>query len=329
MAAYRPVPGLLLAASRCYALKVKRTIEVKGEILRRERENRSLTQEQLSELSNLGVRTVRRLESGEGSRESLERVVRALQIDPEQALVEESPEASRASLLKVEALEFEFSVSLVEKEFLDQMTQRVETIRRYLARETGFLMPDVRFRDNLELVDETYRFLVRERLSAVGRVVLGKLLAVKGDVHLLHGEKVLDPTYGLPACWIEPAEKARALELSCLVFTPVDVVSTHLTQTVRKNSHALLGLEDTAFYLESLKRPTLVADVVPNKLSLSTLRSVLRQLLKEELSIRDLETILETLADYATPLHHTQQLVEVVREALVESTYEYAVPKNF
>lgn len=278
---------------------MRRTVDIDGALVRKERESRHWTQEKLSEVCRLGVRTVRRLESGQASLESLRRVAEALNLEPTDILLESSTGPQAWSQLEslFDLLVVEFAPNICNEDFIKNFVERVGSVRRHLYRELGYLMPGVRFRDHLKVETGTYRILVREKIVEQAQLKLDSLLAVGGELDSLVGTPCHDPTYRMPALWIAPENKETALKAGASVFTPVDVISTHLTSIVRERAYQLLGIEETAALLDDLNRPRTVQEVIPHKLTLTELRALLRELLKEQISIRDLGLILELLAD--------------------------------
>jgi flagellar biosynthesis protein FlhA len=287
-------------------------IEVNGERLRQERERRAWTQEELSEKSGLGIRTLRRMEAGSASKDSLRRVTQALALEPEVFLDSPVKRSDCNDLLRFELISIEVAPDLIP--MMDSLHERVSSIRRHIAFELGILTPGVRFRDNLHLSQGEYVIKVRELPAGSGTVHMGKHLAVgpAEELALLDGEETLDPTYGMNAKWIP--EKSERCEI--MYFDPTSVVATHLTHTIRTQAHRLLGIEDVHKMLDGLDMPHLVSAVVPEPVSLAKLRAVLRELLREEVSIRDLGLILETLADVAQTERSVAELVAPVRVAL-------------
>lgn len=278
---------------------MRRTVEIDGALLRKERESRAWTQERLSEESSLGVRTVRRLESGQGSLDSLRRVAEVLNLDPDDVVLDTNPEPHswRPDDSRFDLLVVEFSTDICTEDFVNCFVERVGRIRRHIYQQLGYVVPGVRFRDNLKVESGHYRILIRERSEASGRLHLNRLLAIGGELSAVDGEDCLDPTYQMPAKWIEPPTKTEAEKVGASVFRPVDVMSTHLTQLIRQNAYRLLGIEETAALLDDLHRPRTVQEVLPQRISLTQLRTLLRELLKEQISIRDLALILEVIAD--------------------------------
>ena len=301
---------------------MKKKVDINGDALRREREKRALTQEELSERTRLGVRTLRRLEAGQGTLETIKRVTDALAREPQVGVTFEPPAVPDPQKfsqrdLRFDLLELEMSSTLVSMFERDSpIWERVRAIRRHVAFELGFSVPGVRFCDNLQIPPDSYRIKVRELPAAHGQIRLGKLLAIGPEDKLsaLQGERTQDPTYGMPAVWIDKSFHTEAKALGVMTFDNVSVVATQLTEVIRRSAHRLLGIDEVQDLLDILDRPALVAELIPGRLSLTTLRSVLRNLLEERVSIRDLGLILETLADHAPG--SAEALTEIVRQAL-------------
>ncbi|MBX3170061.1 MAG: FHIPEP family type III secretion protein [Candidatus Eremiobacteraeota bacterium] len=284
---------------------MKKHLEVNGEIVRKAREKRAWTQEELSERTRLGIRTVRRLEAGRGSWESIRRVAEELELKPEATLPQPNREREQRDWLQLDLLKIELSTSLlgqVPKPFLDPLLDKLSGLRKYIAQEYGWIMPGVRLCDHLSVPDGAYRIFVRELKVAEGRLEPDKLLAVarsQGELGKLSGQDLLDPCWQRPARWIQAEEAERARESGCAVFTAAALLTQHLRLQVELQAHRLLGLDDVARRLEKFEHRRLLEEVVPQKVDLITLRWVLRELLKELVPIRDLAAILESLADHA------------------------------
>lgn len=297
--------------------------KIKGDIIRREREKRAWTQEELSERTRLGVRTLRRLEAGQGgSLETIRRVAEALDLSPEATLTTEPKDDRRrvhADWLYVDPVMVVVGSAWIEH--IPAFIERVGSVRRHVAQQLGFLAPGVRLRDDLELPPGGYRIMIRGLTAARGEIVPGRVLALGQAPQLARvtGHPCADPTYGMPGVWIELAHQLQAEEAGCMIFSPVTVLATHLTEVVRANAWRLLGIDEVHYLLELLEPRKLVAEVIPSRVSVITLRAVLRELLRERVSIRDLPLVLETLADQAAAGVTVEELVERVREALGES----------
>ena len=292
-------------------------LEVQGNLIRKEREARAWTQEELSERSGLGIRTLRRLEAGVASKHSIKKVTEALSLEPRTILAAPAPKNDPWELLQLDLLSVAVAPDLIP--FFEMLYTRVSSVRKHLANECGFLLPGVRFQDDLRLPERTYLIKVREVARGSGMVYPDKRLLVAGPEMLqkIKGEPACDPTYGMPGKWVALDDLPQCLD-GLLSFTPVDVVSTHLTYIARTHAFQLLGVDEVERMLRALNRPTLVAEVVPRLLSLGKLRGLLQDLLEDGVSIRDLSFILEFLLDTAQPDHSRAELTDLVRVALSE-----------
>jgi len=211
-------------------------------------------------------------------------------------------------------------VGLVDASRGGTLLDRVASLRQQLAKELGVVMPPVHVCDNLELVPGGYRVLVSGNGIGTGTCKAGRLLAVDptGNCPPIEGDKTLDPTFGMPARWIVNRDKEMAEALGYTVVDHSTVIATHLGELLRVNAHRLLGRQEVQHLLDVLARtaPKVVDDVVPNLMSLGDIVRVLRNLVREGVSIRDLRTILESLAELTAQTKDVEQLTELVRERL-------------
>ncbi len=178
-----------------------------------------------------------------------------------------------------------------------RLTEQIKGLRRSIASEMGFVLPPVRIQDNMELAAETYAIRIKEIEAGRGQLRPTRLLAMnpKGGLPELAGEPTQEPAFGLPALWIEPAEKDEAVFRGYTVVDPASVLTTHLTEAVRESMAELLSYAETQKLLDELPREQqkLVSDLVAAQISLGGIQRVLQALLAERVSIRDLPTILE------------------------------------
>ncbi|TSI11392.1 flagellar biosynthesis protein FlhA [Lysinibacillus sp. BW-2-10] len=250
--------------------------------------------------------------------------------DPEELLeIEEevatdtikSPE-NVVNLLNVDPIEFEFGyglIPLVDAAQGGDLLDRVVMIRRQLALELGLVIPVVRIRDNIQLQPNEYRIKVKGNEMARGELLLDHYLAMSpGDDDSIEGIDTIEPSFGLPAKWITEKTKEDAEMLGYTVVDPPSVVSTHLTEIIRANAHELLGRQETKQLIDHLHEnyPILVDELTPTPLSIGEIQKVLARLLKENVSIRNLPIIFETLADYSKLTSDPDILTEYVRQAL-------------
>ena len=227
------------------------------------------------------------------------------------------------SLLKVDTMELEVGyglVGLVDKSSGGDLLDRITGIRRQLAVDLGLVMPPVRIRDNVELEPEQYRVKIRGNTIGEGRLRPDRLLAMDSGIASgkLDGERTTEPAFGLDAWWIEPRMAPRAESMNYTVVEPSNVLATHLSELVKRHADELLTREEVNNLIEGLKEraPKLVEEVVPAIVKPGELQKVLQGLLRESVPIRDLETVLEVLAEWAPRTKDTEVLVEYARNGL-------------
>ena len=226
-------------------------------------------------------------------------------------------------LLKQDLLEIEIGYALIPLVDVVQggdLLERITTIRKQLASDVGVVLPPIRIRDNVQLKPGRYLLRLKGNEVASGEIVMNRLLALgsvaEGDEP--SGFPTMDPAFGLPAWWIVPSERERAESLGLAVVEPPAVLATHLSEVIRTHYAELLTRQDVQHLLDTFKveYPAVVSSVVPEPLSLGQVQKVLQNLLAERLPIRDLLTILETLADYSEVTKEPDILTEYVRMAL-------------
>jgi flagellar biosynthesis protein FlhA len=237
---------------------------------------------------------------------------------------EDMPEEEEVkSLLEMDTMELEIGFALIPLVDTNQggtLLNRIKAIRRQLALEMGFIVPPVRIRDNLQLDANGYAVMLKGVKVATGTIFPDKYLIMnpEGDVESIDGIPTKEPAFGLPAKWADEAVKDIAEMEGFTIVDPSTVIATHLTEVIKKSAYEILGRQDTQDLLDKLKEkyPKLVDDVVPNILDLGTVNRVLQSLLKERVSIRNLQSILEVLASFGTQNKHPDYLTEKVRYAL-------------
>lgn len=224
----------------------------------------------------------------------------------------------------VEPLALEVGYGLVDLvERTGGVVERVQDFRRKFALETGLLIPTVHIRDNAELDAREYRILLKGVEIGRNHLPPGRCLAVHpgGDVPVFPGIETREPVFGLPACWIHKnlAEDARKAGLT--VAEPVQVVSAHLSEMVRQHADELVTRQEVQDLIERIREthPRVVEELQSAVPSLGTVQAVLRNLLRESVSIRDMLTIVETLADHAAKNHDPVSLTEAVRKGIARS----------
>ncbi|CAG0999778.1 Flagellar biosynthesis protein FlhA [Phycisphaerales bacterium] len=239
-------------------------------------------------------------------------------------------------LLKVDVLELEVGYGLVQLVDASQggdLLDRISAIRRQLAVELGLVMPPVRIRDNMQLGLHDYRLKIRGNVIATGQTRPGRMLAMDSGITTgpIEGEKTREPAFGLDAWWIDPALRSRAETMNYTVVDPASVLATHITEIVRKHADELLTRDEVNNLLEQLKQsaPKLVEESVPAVVKPIDLQKILQNLLRERVPIRDLETIVETLADWGTKTKDLDVLTEYVRNAIRRTIcHQHASPRT-
>ncbi|RKL69011.1 flagellar biosynthesis protein FlhA [Salipaludibacillus neizhouensis] len=233
-----------------------------------------------------------------------------------------SPE-SVINLLQVDPIEFEFGYGLIPLADANQggdLLDRVVMIRRQLAIEMGMVVPVIRIRDNIQLQPNEYSIKIKGNEVARGELLLDHFMAMSPGVddENITGIETVEPAFGLPALWISEELKEQAELSGYTVVDPPSVVSTHLTEVIKKHAHELIGRQETKQLIDHLNEtyPTLVEDVTPNPLSTGDIQKVLSNLLREKVSIRNLPIIFETLADYGQMTKDTDLITEYVRQSL-------------
>jgi len=229
-------------------------------------------------------------------------------------------------LLPVDLLELEVGfdlVALVDPNKGGSLVERVSAIRKNLASELGIIMPSVHIRDSLRLAPSAYRLLVSGNEIGRGELRVGRFLAMdpSGSLPAIAGERVAEPAFGLPAHWVTAADRERVEGLGYTVVDAATVAATHLTELLRAVAPELLGRREAQELLDILARrePRLVDELMPNILTLGEVIQVLRQLLRESIPIRDLRSILETLADAGRETKDPLELTERVRRRLARA----------
>jgi flagellar biosynthesis protein FlhA len=237
----------------------------------------------------------------------------------------ETPE-QMLEMVVVDPIELEIGYSLIpiiDEDSQDNLLRRITSIRRQLMSEIGLILPVVRIRDNLRLPPQSYRIKIRGQEVATNEIMLDRLLAIPGsDIdEPLQGAPTSEPAFGLPAIWISASEQNQAELKGYTVVTPLSVLCTHLTEIVRSHASDLLGRQLVQEMLNQLRQrnPASVEGVVPEMLNLGEVQSVLRNLLRERVPIRDLSGILEVLANNAGMTRDTHVLAEAVRQSMANT----------
>jgi len=258
-------------------------------------------------------------------------VVREESAREDAAPVEENVE----SLLRVDPLGLELGyqlLHLVENKPGTDFLSNVKSIRRQLATELGVIVPPIHITDNLQLKPKEYRILLKGIEVARGELMPGLMMAIDpGSVQEpIEGIATREPAFKLEAIWIKPEVREKAQLAGYTVVENVTVLATHLTEIVKSTMHELLSRQDVKRLVDALSEthPKVVEELIPSVMSLGEVQKVLQNLLRERVSIRDMVTILETLADFAPRTKNTALLTEYVRQALGRSICQPFVGEN-
>ena len=242
------------------------------------------------------------------------------------ATEDEKKDEKIESYLQVDPIELEIGyglISMVDEAAGGDLFQRITNLRKQIALEFGMIVPPIRVRDNLQLPPSRYVIKIRGVQVALGELYMDRYLAMspsmkEGDIP---GIYVTDPTFGLPAVWVERTQRDNAEVLGFTVVEAPAVLSTHLGETLKRNADKILSRQEVKMLIDNLKKDygALVDEINPDLLPLGTLQKVLQNLLKERIPIRDLVTIIESLLDYSKVTKNTEVLTEYVRHALSET----------
>ncbi|MBU2701995.1 flagellar biosynthesis protein FlhA [Sporomusaceae bacterium BoRhaA] len=239
------------------------------------------------------------------------------------------------SLLHVDPMELEIGYSLIPLVDIGQggdLLDRVVMIRRQCALDLGLIVPTIRIRDNIQLKPSVYVIKLKGVEIARGELLLEHYMAMNaGNVYEeISGIETKEPAFGLPALWIQEADREKAELAGYTVVDTVSVLATHLTEIIKCHAAEILGRQEVQTLVEAVKEknPAVVEELVPNLLAYGDIQKVLANLLRERISIRDMVTILETLADYAALTKDTEVLTEYVRHALARNICNSFVVNN-
>ena len=244
--------------------------------------------------------------------------------DMDEAAAEEIRQPENVnSLLQVDPIELEFGYGIIPLADVNQggdLLDRVVMIRRQVALELGMVVPIIRLRDNIQLNPNQYIIKIKGIQVSEGEILFDHYMAMNpGFVEEeIAGIPTFEPSFHLPAIWITEGQRERAESLGYTVVDPPSIIATHLTEVIRQHVAELLSRQDVQNLVNNLKEtnPTLVEELIPKTLGIGEVQKVLQNLLREGISIRDLLTIFETLADYASTSRDTDILTEYARQSL-------------
>jgi flagellar biosynthesis protein FlhA len=234
-------------------------------------------------------------------------------------------------LLAVDTLELEVGYELVQIVEAGDLVERIRSIRRQFAIDYGFIVPPIHIRDNVRIKSNEYRFMLKGTTIGGGNLKPHHLLAMDpGNVQTpVQGTPTKEPAFGLDALWIPDVEKERAQFSGYTVVDLSTVITTHITELTRSHMHELLGRQEVQHLIDNLQKqaPKVVEELIPNVLTIGGVQQVLCLLLREQVSIRDLRTIMETLADWAPHVKSPEKLAEFVRRKFSRAiTTKYSTP---
>ena len=231
------------------------------------------------------------------------------------------------NLLQVEPIEMDFGYSLIplaDESVGGRLIQRIVIFRRQYAHDMGFVVPSIRLRDSSNLGTNEYSIKVKGEEIAKGEILTDYVLALEPDEveDTIDGIETIEPAYGIPSKWIRPENRERAELYGYTVIDPLSVMLSHLSETIKRHSFELMTRQEVVRLVENLKKtaPELCEEAFPSVISYNLLQRILTMLLKEGISIKDLETIVETcfetISENGLPVKDTDQIVEKVRAAL-------------
>ncbi len=273
-------------------------------------------------------------------RKAYKEAIESPELNEEEEVVEESGDLRRPEnivpLLQVDPIELEFGYGIIPLADPNQggdLFDRLVMIRRQIALEFGVIVPMIRLRDNIQLQPNQYSIKIKGASVALDEIVFDHFLAMSpGEVEgEIEGIDTIEPAFGLPAKWIKSSDREKAELLGYTVVDPSSIISTHLTEVIKNHAFELLTRQDTKTLIDNISEnnQALVGELMPNLMSIGDIQKVLMNLLREYVSVRDLVTILETLADYSPITRDTNVLTEYVRQALKRQlTTQYFPHKN-
>ena len=257
----------------------------------------------------------------------------------EEQEVKERTEATKpeniVSLLQVDPMELEIGYSLIPLVDTGQggdLLDRIVMIRRQCALELGLVVPTIRIRDNIQIKPNAYIVKLKGMEIARGELMLDHFLAMNSGTVFeeVPGIETIEPAFGLPALWIPESEREQAELNGYTVVDAVSVLATHLTEIIKQHASEILGRQETQNLIDNLAKThqSLVNEVVPGLMGVGEIQKVLANLLDERISIRDMATIMEVLADYARATKDTEILTEYVRHAMARQITQQVVQGN-
>ena len=247
------------------------------------------------------------------------------EIETEKEQVEEEPTSPEkmVDLVQVDPLEVELGYSLiplVDRSAGGDLLDRIKKSRRQIAMEYGLIVPQVRITDNMQLQPEEYVVKLKGDAISGGRLRINHLLALntEGSEAAIEGEKTVEPVFQLPAYWIDESRRKEAEKKGYTVFDGPTIVATHLTETIKSHAGDIMGRREVKMILDAVKKrnPVIVEELGKNNVKLGDIQKILQELLREKLSIRNIDAILEWVCDHAGGAMGKEELVETIRSQL-------------
>jgi flagellar biosynthesis protein FlhA len=252
-------------------------------------------------------------------------VTRVKALQDEEMAAQDMPvsEEPISTALKIDLVRLELGyglLALINSAQNQRLTDQIKALRRALATDMGFIMPPVRIQDNMQLAANTYKVYIKEVEAGTGDLRPNMLLVMdpRGEDITLPGEKTQEPTFGLPAVWVDLSNREEAMFRGYTVVDPPTVITTHITEVVKDNMAELMSFSETQKLLDDLdkEQQKLIADMIPAQISTSGVQRVLQSLLGERVSIRDLATILEGISEACGATRNIMFITEHVRTRL-------------
>jgi flagellar biosynthesis protein FlhA len=238
----------------------------------------------------------------------------------------ETEEETLERVMEIDPMELEIShtlIPMVDPNENGSLLDRIKIMRRQCAIDLGFIVPPIRIRDNIQLKQGEYSILIRGSSIATGKVMIGHYLAMNSGIATepIEGIEAQEPVFGLAAQWINESQKDKAELAGYTIVDPETILITHITEIIKTYAHELLGRQELRSLLDNVKEahPNLIEELIPNVLPMGVLHKVCSNLLREQVSIRDMVRILEALSDHASATKDADLLTEYVRNALARN----------
>lgn len=269
-------------------------------------------------------------------KEEKEHAIMQIQNEQQEIIETEKREPDNVTnLISVEPMDIEIGYGLIplaDEASGGDLLQRIASVRRQCAIEMGIIVQPIRIRDNLQLKTNEYVIKIRGTVIAKGELMPNMILCMdpSGDEIGLQGIRTIEPTFGLPAIWINNDQREEAEIKGLTVVDPTTVMVTHLTETIKAHSYELLGRQETKMIIDTVKEKynTVVEELIPDLMTIGEVQKVLQNLLKEKVSIKDMVTILESLADNSRNTKEIEVLTEYVRFSLSRTICNPLVDEN-